>query len=351
MQIENFFKTILFKEGFVVEDINNFSFEQSRLIFNDYANDGSLKFDIEENKYDVTFSKSDCFDLEKVPLLIPIRNMSGLLEYTITNLISNSADIHANIIVIDDRSDDSIQKVCSKYSQVSYIRCDYDSSFNYAMLANIGSYIAKSFGFKEVIFWNSDMYLPDDKTLGRLIAKHRDNKPVLSGTKLAFPYKNWKGESFGIAKQSGEMDYSKQGKVQFGGSSFLFDNNRVKFFHIKVGADLDNLYVNCDKGALVNTGAYTMADLDWLVATGGLNPSFAKIFNDVDLCLRALVEKKSVHYYGKDTYLYHEESTNMNSIGEEKQDHQFLSDAMLFTKVWDTKSFNQAIINNGISNE
>jgi len=91
-----------------------------------------------------------------------------------------------------------------------------------------------------------------------------------------------------------------------------------------------------------------MADLDWLSSTGGLNPSFAKIYNDVDLCLRAVIEKKSVHYYGKDTYLYHEESTNLNGIGEEKQDHQFLSDAMLFTRVWNAKNFNQAIINNGV---
>lgn len=343
LELEKYFRTILFSEEFDVEDINNFSFKQPRLLFDDYAENGGLRFEPEVNDYQISFIKSESFDLEKIPLMIPIRNMPDLLEYTIKNLLTNKADEITNIVVIDDRSNEQIKMICDKFEQISYIRCDYDSGFNYAMLTNIGSYIMHYHGFKEVIFWNSDMYLPNDSTLGELIRRHRTHKPVLSGTKLVYPFKNWKGEEFGVKLPSGELKCDIQGKVQYGGSGFMIVNNMLVFFHSKVGADLEDLYVNCDKGVHVNNGAYCMIELEWLRSTGGLNPSFAKIFNDIDICLRAISERKQVHYYGKDIFLYHEESTNLNSICESKKDHQFMSDSMLFSKVWNLNSYNNAV--------
>jgi GT2 family glycosyltransferase len=236
-----------------------------------------------------------------------------------------------------------LKSIVSDFKSVSYIRCDYDSGFNYAMLANIGSFIMKKEQFSEVIFWNSDMYLPDNSTLKELIARHRKNSPVLSGTKLLYPEKNWKGERFGVERKNGEVDYSVQGKVQYGGSGFSFLGNNLNFFHTKVGSEREDLYVNCDKGVNVNNGAYCMADLEWLYNAGGFNPSFAKIYNDIDICLRAISERKQIHYYGKDIFLYHEESTNLNSIGEEKKDHQFMSDMMLFSKIWNIANYDSVV--------
>jgi len=343
MQLKEFFRTILFSDDFEVEGITDFSFEQSRLIFENYAENGGMKFDKEKNTYKVKFEKSGNFSLDKVPLLLPIRNMPDLLKYTLNNLVSNNAEEMVNIVVIDDRSDPSLKSLVSEFDSVSYIRCDYDSGFNYAMLVNIGSFIMKRMQFSEVIFWNSDMYLPDNSTLKELITRHRKNKPVLSGTKLLYPEKNWKGERFGVKAENGEIDYSIQGKVQYGGSGFNFANNGLSFFHSKVGAQKEDLYVNCDKGVYVNNGAYCMTDLEWLANVGGLNPSFAKIFNDIDICLRAIADRRQVHYYGKDIFLYHEESTNLNSIGEFKKDHQFVSDIMLFSKIWSIPNFNNAV--------
>ena len=86
-----------------------------------------------------------------------------------------------------------------------------------------------------------------------------------------------------------------------------------------------------------------MIDLDWLVSAGGFNPSLAKIYNDIDICLRACEQRKHVHYYGKDTHLFHEESTNQHNAKEAKMDHQFNSDAILFARIWNVQRFNNAV--------
>ena len=75
--------------------------------------------------------------------------------------------------------------------------------------------------------------------------------------------------------------------------------------------------------------------LDWFVKNGGLNPSLSKNFQDVDLCLRAIQQNKKVFYFGKDIYFYHDESLSLTKEG--KNDLQFQSDHVLFSKLWNDK--------------
>lgn len=347
---DQYLKFNKFNEEF---NLNSFSINQERLVFDRFVENGKVKFSKVDTKYDVSFRKSKCFSKDKVPLIIPIRNLAGLLEYTLNNLQKFEANNHVNIIVVDDRSDPSIKEECDKHEFVSYIRCDYDSGFNYAMLANIAALVSFKSGFKEIIYWNSDMYLPDCDTLPSLIKKHRTNQPAISGTKLLYPYEGWKinqntaeNETLDPSSlQQLQLQKTYMGKVQFGGPGFSVQNNNINFFHAYRGFDKDDIYVNVDKGCHAVTGAYCMIDLEWLVSVGGFNPSLSKIYNDIDICLRACEQRKPVVYYGKDTFLYHEESVNLNSNpGESKIDHQFNSDAVLFSKIWNINRFNQATV-------
>lgn len=326
-------------------DIKSFSFKQSRLLFEDYMKNSKAKFNPIDTTYTVSFEESSCFSLDKVPLILPIKDLSGLLESTLNNLIENETSKYANIIVVDDRSKEPLKSVTKKYKQVSYIRCDYDSGFSYSMIANIAAYICYKKNFKEVIFWNSDMTVPDNKTLKLLIEKHKKNKPVISGTKLLYPYVDWKGRDL-LESQNYKFLRTSQdlrGMVQYGGSGVRLTHSGISFFHSKRGAHRDDFYVNVDKGAHMITGAYCMTNLEWFIEIGGFNPSLTKIYNDVDLCLRACEKREHVHYYGKDIFLFHEESTNLNDNGERKVDHQFNSDAILFSKIWNLQKFNNAV--------
>lgn len=333
--------------------IDNFIIKQNRLLFEDYVEGGRVMFSKVSTEYSVTFERSKSFSLGKVPLIIPIKDLPELLDYTLTNLATHDADSHANVIVVDDRSSEPIKEVCEKHEFVSYVRCDYSSTFNYSMLANISALIAIHFGFSEIIYWNSDMYLPDNKVLPLLIEKHRRDKPAISGTKLLYPIDGWKNSSIlknetNINKTMREyqekMREHFKGKIQFGGQGFKIENNKIKFFHFCRGRNKDDIYVNVDKACYAVTGAYMMMDLKWLRSVGGFNPSLAKMSNDIDICLRACEDRKPVMYYGKDTYLFHEESMNLNNnLKESKIDHQFNNDEILFPKLWNLERFNKAI--------
>ena len=344
MSLEKYTTCTAFEEE--IESLESFEIQQERIMFEDFLPDGRVNFMPISNEYKVKFNKSPLYDESKIPLILPVKDMTGLLEYTLNNLVEHGAPSVANIIVIDDRSSQSISDVCDKFECVSYVRCDYDSGFNYAMLANIGALISHKLESKEIIFWNSDMYLPDSETLPRLILKHREHKPVISGTKLLYPFTDWQGNDLSESVNMQSVTKGKadlRGKVQYGGSGINFSpQGNVTFFHSKRGADKSDIYVNTDKGVHTTTGAYCMMDLEWLVKSGGFNPSLAKVFNDIDICLRACLQRKGVHYYGYDTFLYHEESSNLNSNSESKQDEQFTSDCVLFAKIWDTQMYNKA---------
>ena len=86
--------------------------------------------------------------------------------------------------------------------------------------------------------------------------------------------------------------------------------------------------VNCDKGELAVTGAFNIIDLNWFIKQGGFNPSLPRIFQDIDLCLRA----DRVFYFGKDKYFVHDES--LSQPLKEKKDDLYVNDHILFKSFW-----------------
>ena len=94
-------------------------------------------------------------------------------------------------------------------------------------------------------------------------------------------------------------------------------------------------HLNCNYGTEFVTGALQMVDLEWFIKRGGFNPSLPKVFQDVDLCLRATEEDKNVMYFGKNIHFFHDESYNhYSNKDQEKMDLQFYIDQMLFAKIW-----------------
>ena len=111
--------------------------------------------------------------------------MPELLEHTLNNLFENDVHLYTNIVVIDDRTPDTkaILGVVSKFDNVSYIKINYKKSFTYAMIANIAAYIMNGLGFKQIMYWNSDMWVTDKNTIPMLIKKHNEHGSTISGTK------------------------------------------------------------------------------------------------------------------------------------------------------------------------
>ena len=131
-------------------------------------------------------------------------------------------------------------------------------------------------------------------------------------------------------------------KIQFGGSFWAPTAPGLWTpLHAHRFANVDDPRVNCDKGETFVTGALLVIDLEWYLSVGGLNPSLSKVYQDVDLCLRAVKDSKSVMYFGKDICYYHDESLNHHSDPSVKKiDNQFKSDSVLFGKIWQGEVFN-----------
>ena len=323
---DNFFKCSLF--GNQIADISNFSFSQEELLFSRYLENKKASYQKNDVDYHVSVQLGD-LDYSKIPLILPIRGMEELLSFTLNNLIENEAHHYCNIVVVDDRTPTPLSSTVEQFKEtnISYIRVDNEKGFNYSILANIAAFIMDKKSFSEIIFWNSDMWLTDKTTLPELISLHRENDCPLSGTKLVYPTTDWK---------TGEK-LRDEHVVQFGGSVFVLQATTGRFLplHFKRGADINHFAVNVDTFSFFNTGAYCMLDLQWLIANGGFNPSLSKVFNDVDMSLRVAEQNKVIMYFGKDRFLVHGESLNLDNGTEPKFDQQFTSDSVLFNSLWD----------------
>ena len=199
---------------------------------------------------------------------------------------------------------------------------------------NIGAYISNKLGFAQVITWNSDMWPSDAETVPELIRRHNNIDCTVSGTKLLYPLESWNGEEItkNINYHYPNERETFRGTVQYGGSLLVPWANTMATEHMKRFGDPKNPLVNQDYAALFVTGAYSLIELDWLTRSGGLNPSLSKIFNDSDMCLRAIEDGKTIMYFGKDIFLNHDESVNLSN--EIKIDKQFNSDCALYPKIW-----------------
>ena len=206
--MDEFFKCNLFTTDYDLSKNGVFVYSQKELLFKDYQKNGRASFAPVEVKYKIQTFLSKDISLDKVPLIIPIKGMSELLDYTLKNLFINKVNNYTNIFVIDDRTEDTkiIKSVTDKYDGVSYVRVDNSKGFSYSTLANVGAHIAKCFNFDEIIYWNSDLWVPDSSTLPELINKHRKDNCCISGTKLAYPTIDWKsGEVVAVKIRSPKL--------------------------------------------------------------------------------------------------------------------------------------------------
>tara|TARA_R110002110_G_scaffold173488_1_gene376412 strand:- start:276 stop:1109 length:834 start_codon:yes stop_codon:yes gene_type:complete len=274
---------------------------------------------------------------------MPIRDNPDLLNYTLNNFKDSGLTKLTNIIVVDDRSTALLEEICTSF-KVNYLRIDNKKGFNFSMLNNIPSYLVKKLGGKIVLFWNSDLWIDKIEYLKELLSKHNENNSTISGSKLLYPHKSLNdSDSTNIKVHFPHMSEGKyKGKVQFAGARFVRSPTGTFVpVHFKRFAEREDSRVNQDYATEFVTGALQVINLDWFLKIGGFNPSLSKVFQDVDLCLRALEDKKNVYYFGKNMHFYHDESFNhFSNKDEKKMDKQFESDDTLFNKIWAQKIVN-----------
>ena len=293
--------------------------------------------DIYDVEYACLFLKQEDWDVNKPTIIIPIKDDVTLLSATLSNLTKNKVKDLCNIIVVDDRSGSYKIKILTEGFNLSYLRVDNPKGFNFSMLNNIAALASKITGTQELILWNSDLWDSGNGYLQTLLNKHRENKSVISGTRLIYPPKSISFQNEEEFKKSFEGIEDWYEKIQFGGSIWIKDSNINALIpiHHRRFRDKDDLFANCDKVETFITGAFQILEKEWFFSVGGLNPSLAKNTQDVDICLKALENNRNVFYFGKE-FFYHDESIVMTKEG--KMDKQMYSDHLLFARIWNGKT-------------
>jgi hypothetical protein len=320
-----------------LEDNKSFSFIQEELLLKDTSNTNA--FEKIQVEYICKYEEKIKLGLKPVAI-IPIKDNTKLLEYTLNNLKTHKIFDILDFIIVDDRSTENIKTICDKY-QVNYLRVDNQKGFNFSNLNNVAAKLAYDAGCDTIILWNSDLWVHDTDTIKSLLELHKQHNSTISGTKLLYPLESWDGDR--EVPENIKMHFMNRkdtyrGTVQFGGGLFIFtpQNNIYSPMHYRRFAIKDDPYVNCNKPDTFVTGAFQIINLKWFIDNGGMNPSLSKNFQDIDLCLRALEDKKTVYYFGKDLYLYHDESL---SLSKDKFNKQFFSDNILYSKIWNIARF------------
>lgn len=306
--------------------------------------DANYTFKKQTIEYKCFWLKQDNWDSKKPTILIPIRDNKILIDVTIKNLKETVVLQHANVIIIDDRSEEDI-KGSAVDNGLSYLRVDNDKGFNFSMLNNIAAKICYDLNNTEIILWNSDLWCEKEEWFLELMSRHRNCSSKLSGSKLLYPpiemSLNKQVDSDNIKKHFPHMSDGKwRGTVQFGGSYWIRTQQFLEYspLHYKRFANPGNPLVNNDRGSDFVTGALQVWDLEHFISMGGLNPSLSKVFQDVDACLRSVEAEEIPMYFGKDIHFHHDESFNMyNAKDHVKEDHQYISDHVLFAKLWNEK--------------
>lgn len=341
MNLKLFCECNFFSENF--DFGQNFKLNQQELVMKRHSNE-KTSFEKKEVEYRCIWQKQKKWNNSLPTLIIPIRNNLKLLLITIKNLKNNNIDQKANIIIVDDRSEEEIKKPVLE-NNLSYLRVDNDKGFNFSMLNNIAAKICYNEGVKEIILWNSDLWCASEKYFDILVKKHRSLLSKVSGSKLIYPPTHMSLNEDPDTDNIKDAFPAMVGKewretVQFGGPSWVSTPqfpNQISPIHYKRFSQPDDRRVNCDRGVSFITGALHIWDLKYFIKIGGLNPSLSRNFQDVDICLRACILGDTPMYFGKDIFFYHDESANFHSNEESKHNHQMISDHVLFSKLWNEK--------------
>jgi len=278
--------------------------------------------------YKCSFTKQLNYDASKPTAIIPIRDCSDIVTMCMDCMKETGAFDLMNVIIVDDRSTEDIGSIASKYC-VSYLRVDYDSTFNFSMLCNLAAKVCHDLGNTQVIMWNADLFISDISNLHRFIEKHNKLGSTISGAKLLYPpdeYSMGHGDTQNILDNFPSMVGKWRGTIQFGGGGFVkTPESPLQYSPIHMYRFTNDPAASVDSTAAFVTGAMHMIQLEQFVSIGGYNPSLEKNFQDVDLCLIL----GNVHYFGKDIAFYHDESPSFSKHNN-KSGQQILSDHMLY---------------------
>jgi GT2 family glycosyltransferase len=281
-------------------------------------------------------------------IIICSKNNKNVLKYTLSKLKKYDILKHHDVLLVDDRSDTNDILSLGEQFKVSYLRIENELDiFNYSLINNIAALYAKKLDKQLVIFYNNDMWPENENTFNNIIEKHKNYKSNITGCRLVYPSKK-EYEALGkpkhLLKKFIEDAY---GTIQHGGIHFIrkhsdifkLDNNQKAIvmcpMHLYRFYEHNHHTACLDTACHAVTGALHILDIDDFVELGGLNILLATAFQDIDLCIKAIVKNMSVYYIGSEC-MYHAESLT-NAKENMTLTNEFMDDHIVWDILWNRR--------------
>jgi GT2 family glycosyltransferase len=339
------FKDFFQKTTLVHKHKNQYSVD--KLMFELDKSSNSINCGMATNIFSFSLDR-DLLNKNKEAMIICSKDNSHILDYSLNKLKNFDLLERYDILLVDDRSkDDSILKAADKYN-TSYLRIDNSLNiFNYGVINNIATAYCED--YKNIIFYNNDLWPESKTTIPNIVQEHKNVGATITGCKLVYPsgreYEEL-GKPVHLLQDNLKYAY---GTIQHGGVHFTIrqsgyiDSNR-KYLGDKLVLSPDhtyryypanNYFASQNNLSQSVTGALHVVNTEDFFDLNGLNVGMSVIFQDIDLCVKALEKNCIVYYVGTET-CYHAESLT-NAAEKASSTPEFSSDHIVWDLLWGVK--------------
>ena len=128
---------------------DEFHISQEEIVLDKSLGNGKFSFKKQNIIYKCRWKERDNYSPKIPTIIIPTKNMSNLLQKTLKNLEDNNVTELCNIIIVDDMSEENIEKITSPHS---YLRVENQKGFNFSMLNNIAALICSKKEINKLFF-------------------------------------------------------------------------------------------------------------------------------------------------------------------------------------------------------
>jgi GT2 family glycosyltransferase len=230
----------------------------------------------------------------QLSIVIPVYNNWWLTERCLRVLdgLRESSKIVFETIVVDNASSDETPVEIAGFDWVRYLR--HERNRNFAGACNDGAAMAEA---PLVLFLNNDAYPVDDALAPLVRAFSRPEVAIASGALL---YEDEVTQDAGMV---------------------VLPNAHWHHFCRNLPSSLPDVRESRD--ALAVGGAAVALRTQWFRAVGGFDETFVNGFEDVDLCLRARDDGRTISYVGDAVFIHYEGASEGRFAREHENERRF----------------------------
>lgn len=240
---------------------------------------------------------------EKISVIVLNRNGASHLRNLFTSFSAYNTYRNVEFLVVDHASSDqslSVLRAWQPHLPLEIIAYDQNYSFSYS-----NNEAAKKASGQYLFFLNNDIIFDND-VLPLLLAKFHDSEPEVGvvGVKLVYP----------------SHHETAPHQVQHGGVKFSQDIPHGFYRPYELGVKAHSFSGSARSELVpVVTGAALLCQRDEFLSVGGFCEEYFYGYEDVDLCLSYIAQRKKISRCITDTQLIHDEGATRRLEGREER--------------------------------